>query len=310
LALVRRRILQILLALCVTALTLELGLHLFSFAAQRSSITMTRGADDELTILCVGDSHTWGAGVPEDGNYPAQLQDALRERYPSRRVRVVNAGVPGTNTSYVVRRLEGWIHALDPDAVIAWTGTNNFWNQLESDVSDGMAVHRVHAVLLHSKLYRLATVLWHTRTSTFDVADQQHSEWRNQQRAERRAELMRWMGSGMPKSASQIETSLARDVRRMVDIAHSLDVPILFVTYPQKGVTLPVSQVIARTAKQLGVPVVVTTLDHQRALDDGYQGRQLFVIAAGPHPTALLYGYVVESLLPPLEAALAAGDRF
>ena len=38
------------------------------------------------------------------------------------------------------------------------------------------------------------------------------------------------------------------------------------------------------------------------------QGRQLFVIAAGPHPTALLYGYVVESMLAPLEAALAAGD--
>ena len=46
------------------------------------------------------------------------------------------------------------------------------------------------------------------------------------------------------------------------------------------------------------------------ALADGHQSRQLFVIAAGPHPTALLYGYVVESLLPPLEAALAAGKHF
>jgi lysophospholipase L1-like esterase len=306
--LVKRLGLQLSLALVVTIVTLEVCLQLAAWVAQIRS-GQSGPADlanpQAINILCVGDSHTWGAGVEAHQNYPAQLETTLARRYPDRDVNAINLGLPGVNSSYVVARLEAQILRYRPDLVIVWVGTNNMWNTLEAVEADEEGARslaaRAHAALLRAKLYRLAIVLWHTRSSAFEPQPVLEND---PQRAERHQEYLEWVAAGKQRSADAIEHSLRRDMRRMVDSARSLSTPILFVTYPQKRQKLPVSEVIEQVATELDAPVVVTARDRARALADGLIDLQLFVFSAGPHPSARMYSYVVESMLPHAIAAI------
>jgi hypothetical protein len=62
-----------------------------------------------VRILCLGDSLTFGAGVPSEATYPKQLE-ALLNKNVEPRYEVINAGVPGYDTWQEVTyfRESGW----------------------------------------------------------------------------------------------------------------------------------------------------------------------------------------------------------
>jgi len=117
-------------------------------------------------ILCLGDSHTYGAGVEEQEAYPARLEALLRERGLS--VNVVNMGAPGTNTSEIRRSLPGLLERYSPVVVIVLAGINNGWNVKDaawSDLEDGldvsMSVRAWDFLATRVKLIKAARVTLH-----------------------------------------------------------------------------------------------------------------------------------------------------
>ncbi|MFP6629638.1 MAG: GDSL-type esterase/lipase family protein [Myxococcota bacterium] len=286
---------KISLAIGVSLLTLELCLQLASWVAPSEKDAAASVDEGGTRILCVGDSHTFGAGVFPKDNYPSQLQAVLDARYPEKGFRVFNLGLPGINSAHVARRLEAQLLGIRPAIVLVWVGTNNMWNELEREEGAGGGVHRA---LLRSKLYRLGTVLWHTRSGAFERLGQDDQE------DERRTTYLGWTSAGQERTIERIEQTLATDMRRMVETSAALEVPIVFLTYPQERQQLPVSDLIERHALALGVPVVVTARDRERAEADGLKPGELFVFGAGPHPSPALYGYIVESLVPRIATAL------
>ncbi|MEO5347584.1 MAG: arylesterase [Magnetococcus sp. YQC-9] len=79
-------------------------------------------AGDPPVILCFGDSLTAGWGVLPGTDYPALLQQRLREKgYPHR---VVNAGLSGDTTAGALRRLE-WSLRARPHLAIVVLGAND-----------------------------------------------------------------------------------------------------------------------------------------------------------------------------------------
>jgi len=306
-----RGALKLLVALLAALLTLELGLQLASWLARGDGADRASGTDpggDPMRILCVGDSHTYGQGVERAQAYPAQLQRALEARHPGQRFEVLNLGVRGVNAAYVAKRLEAQIVRYEPAVVVVWVGTNNMWNTLEAgEGGSARPLAALHRGLLNVKLYRLAVVLWYTRAGAFEPLDDPSAA--DSQREERKNEYLMWVSRGKERSAEKVERSLVSDMGRIVGVARAMDVPLIFLTYPQRRQNLPVSDIIERTGGELGVPVVVTAHDRQRALDDGLRDVQLFVFSAGPHPSRVMYGYIVESLLPRVEEALLAGRR-
>lgn len=72
------------------------------------------------TIVCFGDSLTYGTGAAEGMDYPAQL---------ARRVglAIINAGVPGETTTGALRRIDA-INALNPRIVLLTLGGNDLKN--------------------------------------------------------------------------------------------------------------------------------------------------------------------------------------
>ena len=81
-----------------------------------------------FVVLCVGDSHTWGNGR----GYPRRLSQRLAAL--SKEYRVINLGVPGTNTAQLRNRFAAFLERYDPGLVVIWTGVNNRWNRSETEV--------------------------------------------------------------------------------------------------------------------------------------------------------------------------------
>ncbi len=115
------------------------------------------------TLLCVGDSNTYGLNLPRGESYPCHLQQLVGPR-----ARVVNKGWPGANSSLMAAYLPGWIAAERPAVVYVMAGINNRHNPLGGTYqalvdrglyapSRGERVRRAaHRLLWHSHLYRLA----------------------------------------------------------------------------------------------------------------------------------------------------------
>ena len=67
-------------------------------------------------VLALGDSVTFGWGVPYEDSYPAQLQEALSEKAPS--VEVLNAGMPAMKPGTIAAWAADHAKRLEPDLVL------------------------------------------------------------------------------------------------------------------------------------------------------------------------------------------------
>ncbi|MBF0097096.1 MAG: arylesterase [Magnetococcales bacterium] len=85
-------------------------------------LTYPHFAGATARILCLGDSLTAGYGVAAGNDYPALLQQRLREQgFPHQ---VINAGLSGDTTAGGLRRLE-WLLRETPTIAIVALGAND-----------------------------------------------------------------------------------------------------------------------------------------------------------------------------------------
>jgi len=83
-------------------------------------------SDDEFRVLALGDSITFGDYVPIEETYTAQLESRLDGRRP--RVTVINAGLPGANTSDELYHYLEIRDAVDADLVLVGMYLNDAQN--------------------------------------------------------------------------------------------------------------------------------------------------------------------------------------
>ncbi|MFH1857775.1 MAG: SGNH/GDSL hydrolase family protein [Candidatus Omnitrophota bacterium] len=69
-------------------------------------------------ILCIGDSVTFGPGLPFEKTYPQMLERRLNQRFPDRQIEVLNMSVPSYGTVYEARLLEEEGVRYHPDLVM------------------------------------------------------------------------------------------------------------------------------------------------------------------------------------------------
>lgn len=104
---------------------LQLAAPLLRPSARQLDAAAAR-AGGTLRILCVGDSHTYGIWVDPQDTYPARLRRHLA-RWPEPVV-VLNAGVPGMNSSQVAQVLPEMLERFAPDVLLVMVGVADFWN--------------------------------------------------------------------------------------------------------------------------------------------------------------------------------------
>ncbi len=289
-----------LIAVAGSLVAAELTLQIASAIASRWGDRGEEAVSDEavITILSVGDSHTFGLPLPEEDSYPAQLEVALARRHPGLKFQVVNLGVPGLNSTFVANRLERQMFQMRPQLVIVWVGVNNMWNVVETLGWERPDRWRfLRQALLGLKLFRLGSIVWFSQSGhQYDPA--QRGGWFD-------GELP---PSGRLEAGKRLKDptgSLEPDLERMVKLAHGLGTPILFVTYPMNGAA-EINRTIFAAGGRLGVGVIDTPESLRRSLTAGHERPELIDERAGPHPSRLLYAYVVEDMVPEVEASLEA----
>lgn len=291
------RLWLVVVALVGSVVAMEATLQVAALGVGRFARERTLADGGGAVVLCVGDSHTFGLPLPEEESYPSQLQVALDARHGEGTFRVVNLGIPSVNSDWVLNRLERQIVQLDPVVVVVWVGINNLWNAVELDMTEEGARPAWRRALDWSKLVRLASIAFYSGSGhQYDATSR--GGWFEGEAPP----------SGVAKGRPQLPSpgiGLERDLVAMRDLADRYGVPIAFIAYPLAH-QMPISRAIARAARRTGTPWIDTTRDLERAHRDGYGLDELIDDRAGAHPSKILYGYVVESLLPVVESLAGA----
>ncbi len=209
----------------------ELALQLTSVFMPERVSGFPEGA--KVRILCVGDSHTWGYGVPRNASYPAQLQRILDERSPGE-YGVLNLGLPGMNTTQVRNRVPSWLDRYEPDFLIFWAGVNNAWNSAEMSVEGEGVLAWLDQQALRSRVYRFARTRLHDR-----ALERAGTEW------------VKVLGGGRVRVSERADPALKgvvpqrddalagagweraeRDLAAVAAVASAMDAQLLVVSYP------------------------------------------------------------------------------
>ncbi len=290
------RSIRIVLQIVVTA---EITLQLLAFVLPEwSSRAGERSGNGAVTILCIGDSHTYGAPLPPEESYPAQLQALLDARTGSG-YRVVNLGIPGMNSAMMANRFDQNLARYRPELVILWAGANNIWNENETENWDQEgAPDRLYRALLRLKLVRLVRFLGsgvaqtgEGRAELLEHTPGQRASWRLGD------EVIQGGVPGTRVAVERAEAGARKDLPRMIQLARSYGIPVLLVTYPYK-VFAWANEATRDVAREFEVALLETLDDRERAMADGYSTDELIVDSAGPHPRKVLYGYIAGSMVP------------
>jgi lysophospholipase L1-like esterase len=122
-------------------------------------------ASDEMRIVAIGDSCTFGKGVEEEATWPRRLERVLQDELgTSRRVFVANLGVNGYSGKDYLEVLLRQARDLRPHVVIVGYNVNDFPNAVkavDAQVFQGQGNLRARIPMeLRSQLGRLAAFRW------------------------------------------------------------------------------------------------------------------------------------------------------
>jgi len=159
----KHRLVAFLAGMVVCLLAMELILRVVgAIYAYRSESDEVIKVPAQCTILCVGDSVTFGLGAPRTQSYPAQLERLLNAKESKRVFTVVNRGRPGQNTSQLIETLEGDIKEVEPSIVLILTGGANLWNYwgYQTYRQQSKFFSSIYNQLYRIRLYKLVRLLF------------------------------------------------------------------------------------------------------------------------------------------------------
>jgi len=183
----------------------------------------TAKAEGVYRVVVIGDSFTWGNGVPEK----ARLSNILDAELRRRGVEVLNLGFPGNNWNEHVATLERKALPLKPDFVLLQWGVNDV--ELDRDVNRRPRVPPLitsrewhDAMHRSSALYTLLNQAWVRYQVTRDMG----SAYDN---------YMRGLYTD-PQSEGAVHAET--QMRRFIAIAREHDVPVAIILFPDTNVPL------------------------------------------------------------------------
>ncbi len=248
-----RRFARRLVGVLVLLLLVELSMQLAAPLVQRSMLDRGDGPvdpDTSLSILCVGDSNTFGLNVPRAWAYPAQLASLLRARFAAPPA-VTNRGVPGQNAAQLARDLTRDLADTDADLALILVGLNDTWNT-------GAEQSGLAGLVGRLKLVRLVRVLASgvTTAKPFEVVSDERGEF-SVRRGDEARRVNLGEDDGTVRSGAELEQNLRRWIGRAVDTCRDHGTLPVLLTYPEfQGFHGEVNAVVRALAAEQDVLLV------------------------------------------------------
>jgi len=266
----------ILVILVVLELTLQ-AIGLFYSPSE----TAGPGEEGTVSILCVGDSHTFGLAVPPPCSYPNRLAAILNQGRDDKLYNVINMGVPGRNSAVLRTKLKRYVEQTTPSIVLILSGFNNSWNSDCSWVWEGKDQNSVpwwESFLYKLKLYRFVrlNLLMTRKTETVEMIDI-NSKGNQFFVKEDGEEKLINPGIGCSeglKSGKELERVTAMDLDECVKICRILGAEPVLLTYALSGDEfeiasdfIPLNLAARSVAKENGVLLIDQAknfIEHQK----------------------------------------------
>jgi lysophospholipase L1-like esterase len=247
-----------------------------------------------VRVLFLGDSVTFGSGVPNDAPFPRVVEAALVD-LPGPRVETVNAAVVGYNTTQELARLEAVGPAYRPDVVVVTFVVNDLLDAFsifdhQYDPTGLFADQKVW-LRRNSHLYRFVqNTYWRVAGELRRLRSERAPPLRPRARVEER----------LGELGAIAEWARANDARFLLALyPDNLDDPV---SPGSSGERRSVRQELLGFAERSGHPVV----DLSPALGDVRDPRaREFRLREDPHPSPAGHRAIAEALVPPLRSLLA-----
>jgi lysophospholipase L1-like esterase len=284
-----RRLMLLVVLLALVELALQLAAPLVRRVMDRGRVATSPEAS--LTVLCVGDSNTFGLNVPRLYSYPERLQASLEARMHAP-VTVHNRGVPGQNGAQVAASIERDLIETGPDVVLVLVGINDTWNQDAEAGGSGL--------LGRLKLVRLARVLAAgvTTVGRFEVRTDGQGRI-VVDRGDGARPVNAGEGAVGVRSGAALADSVRRALERIAARCTERGARVVLMTYAETGGDFTtVNAALRETADALGVPLV----DHEAGFREhvAAQGYET-VMMNDHHPNARGYGLMADAVVAELE---------
>lgn len=105
--------------------------------------------DKETKILFLGDSGTFGSGAQKDEVFATLIGNKLKEDFPQRKFKIINAGVPGAIPLDSLWIYEKYLIALKPDVVV-------FTIFMANDINQSYLQYDYNTIQLNSWLQKFS----------------------------------------------------------------------------------------------------------------------------------------------------------
>ena len=268
---------------------------------------------DYFVVLCLGDSHTWAGSK----GYPARLSARLAER--SDRFRVINLGVPGTNTAQLKERLPRYLDIYDPDVVVFWAGVNNSWNRAgrsEADGADDAGESLWQTLLDSSRIVRFFRVREHEAKlrRLLDESDAYVASPAMRRPGDARGTRRRTLfgeedtfvsvGHGTSYEEDRVLEWTESDFRWLFGRVREHGIPVLAIEYPANiGIFVVANRGIQKAGTEMGTPVIRGSDAFER-LTERFPGKEkmgTFAFDKSAHPRQPLYDEIGDLVLETLD---------
>ncbi len=262
------RLLLVPLSLVVLLGIAEIGLRIASHFVSRER----GGAGAATTILCVGDSHTFGLHVIPALSYPSRLQNALDPSGES--IGVVNYGVPGRNSSALLASLPDYLDRLSPDLVLILVGFNDSWNfdATRSDADDAADSPSWFAQLRVTRLFRILRLNLAGRASSGPKVVEKDGKMMVEENGVQKPAAMGGKAFGVLSGdglTSRVRKNLEKIVARVR--AHGATPVLLDYATENQSYFLDLNANARATAADLGVPFIEIAIPFRAAIaQSGY----------------------------------------
>lgn len=182
-----------------------------------------------LRIVALGGSATAGLGFSPNVSFPRELERLLSAACPERTIEVLNLGIVALSSAQVRWMLDDACRQLDPDALLVYSGNNEFLELHSQKFADAQGLSggsSLSAWLNKTNLFRLMGGLARNaargrNVTIFDMAEAQArvSE----------TEIMKQV-SLSPEEVAGVVDGYEQNLRAMVASAESTDTPLLLMT--------------------------------------------------------------------------------
>ena len=113
---------------------------------------------EEIRIICIGDSTTYGDAVSYYESWPYLLEKLLKNKFPHKNIRVLNAGIPGASSRQVKRVFQFHLVKYSPNIVI-WRKGSALTDSYEVPETSNIAKYLLWRCLYESRIFRVICIV-------------------------------------------------------------------------------------------------------------------------------------------------------